>query len=153
MANNRVDSCRDRVGCGGWMVLEMPRSTERTAEDYAVKISVGPEREVMQTHWDDDYDSPQREFMRKLERRAEVANKEGTGKITAGVEGEPVLAEWSYGKVFVTQRPDDPQGILRISIGGGDTPIGLNYLVFRGKRGECVDLLRKALKALENDPE
>lgn len=92
--------------------------------------------------------------MSDLEKRAAEIKRQERSKITGGEHGEPVLAEWKSNNVMVTQRPDDPQGILRISIGGGDMlPVSLNYCVFRGSRGLCVDLLRRALKALESDPE
>ena len=47
---------------------------------------------------------------------------------------------------------DDEQGILRISIGGCDTAVGLNYCVIRGDLGQCIDLLEKALVALRDAP-
>lgn len=75
-----------------------------------------------------------------------------TANAAIACDGEPLLAEWQSNGVHVMQRPDDSQGILRISIGGGKTPIPLNYCVFRGARGACIDLLRKALKALK-EPE
>jgi len=72
--------------------------------------------------------------------------EEGKSKITSG---DPPLQEWQSNNVHVKQLPDDEQGILRISVGGGQTPVPLDYLVFRGSHGACVDLLRKALKAME----
>lgn len=115
----------------------------------------------MQTHSDKDYlratgteddDMEAHEFMQRLRGRAERMHTGGKSKIAGGVDGEPALASWDYKGFNVCQRPPDEQGILRISIGGGETPVPLNYLVFRGGQGECVDLLRKALRALEHDP-
>lgn len=105
----------------------------------------------MQSHRDVDFQ--QSEFLKTLEQRAEQIKSEGKSKITAGVDGEPVVSEWKHDGIFVRQMPDDPQGILRISVGGGDhLPVTVNYMTFRGSRGQCVDLLRRALKALETDP-
>jgi len=110
----------------------------------------------MQSHRDSDT-SPlsrfQQDFLKTLGDRADRLSKAGKSKIAGGVDGEPVLAEWSHDNIFVRQMPDDEQKILRISVGGGDhLPATLNYLTFRGPRGECIDLLRRALKALETDP-
>jgi hypothetical protein len=77
----------------------------------------------------------------------------GESRITNPEEGEKALAEWEAQGVYVRQLPDDQQGILRISIGGGKTPAGdMAYCVFRGNRHECIALLRKALRALEKVP-
>lgn len=110
----------------------------------------------MQSHLDSDFmrrNQLSERFLAELQGRVEAIKQQEASQITGGTDGELVLAEWESNSVHVKQRPDDPQGILRISIGGGDDlPVSLNYLVFRGNRGKCVDLLRKALKALETDP-
>ena len=103
----------------------------------------------MQTH--DDHDA-RREWLRDLEAKAERMTSTKQSEITAGKGDERVLAEWNANSIGVRQLPPDEHGILRISIGGGATPIPLNYCVFRGEHGECVDLLRKALAALEAGP-
>ena len=103
----------------------------------------------MDTHRDSSHLTAAR-FMDRLKERA--AEDEPLSQITAGKEGEPTLAKWNYGGVSIRQLPPDEQGILRISIGGGETPVPLNYLVFRGSHGACVDLLRKSLAALEAGP-
>lgn len=110
----------------------------------------------MLSHLDGDFrgKSLSEKFMAELQGRATEIKQQERSKITGGSDGEPILNRWQSNGVEVVQRPDDPQGILRISVGGGDDlPVSLNYLVFRGDRGQCVDLLRKALKALESDPE
>lgn len=113
----------------------------------------------MQTHEDSNHHFPPSKksiadrFLKEIEGRAELVKMAERSQITAGFDGEPVLAKWESNGVQVVQRPPDSQHVLRISIGGGDhLPISLNYLTFRGDRGMCVDLLRKALKALETDP-
>jgi hypothetical protein len=103
----------------------------------------------MQTHADQD----RRDWLRSLEQKANRMQAAGHSVIAGGKEGEETLAEWESGGVGVVQRPPDEHGILRISIGGGETPVPLNYCVFRGEHGACVDLLRKALAALEAGPE
>lgn len=113
----------------------------------------------MQTHEDRDAGFPSKKgtfrdrFMKELEGRAELTKLAERSQITSGFDGEPVLQKWEANGIQVVQRPSDPQEILRLSIGGGeDLPVSLSYLVFRGDRGKCVDLLRKALTALETDP-
>lgn len=104
----------------------------------------------MQTHEDSDA----RRFVDRLEKRAEEAKQRGDGQITAGMQGEPILAKWDANGVQVVVRPDDPQGILRISIGGGhDLPVNLNYCTIRGDVGKCISLLEKAIAALRACPE
>ena len=108
----------------------------------------------MDSHLDRDAQHPFRDnFLRELEQRASKIKMLGQSKITGGADGEEVLAEWKANGVGIRQLPPDEQGILRISIGGGNTPVPLNYCVFRGSHAACVDLLRKALKALENPVE
>jgi len=102
----------------------------------------------MQTHDDRDF---RREWLDSLEEKANRMHANGESKITGGDEGEKPLSEWQHKTVHVRHMPPDEHGILRISVGGGtDTPIQLNYCVFRGNRGHCIDLLRKALKAMES---
>lgn len=105
----------------------------------------------MQTHDDRDYHSDFRtRWLDSLEAKADRMQAAGQSKITGGDDGEQPLAEWQHKSVQVRHMPPDEHGILRISIGGGqDTPVELNYCVFRGNRGHCIDLLRKALKAME----
>jgi len=100
----------------------------------------------MQTHPDRD---GAQEFMRRLQERAESMTSRGESQITAGAPGEEALAVWRYREMQVTHMPDDPDGILRISVGGGeDLPVNANYLVFRGDVGKCRALLQKALVAI-----
>jgi hypothetical protein len=116
----------------------------------------------MQSHRDSDFvryssgkgPSPVvQQFMEQLEHRAAELKGAGKSKITGGADGEPTLAEWEANGVWCRQLPADEQGILRVSIGGGEgLPVSLNYCSYRGDRGRCIDLLRKALKALETDP-
>lgn len=104
----------------------------------------------MQTHDDADY-TFRNEWLKSLEEKADRMVAEGKSKITGGDEGEQPLAEWEYKGVACRHMPPDEHGILRISIGGGtETPVEVNYCVFRGNRGHCIDLLRKALKAMES---
>jgi hypothetical protein len=104
----------------------------------------------MQTHEDADF---RREWLKSLEEKADRMREAGESKITGGEEGEQSLAEWKYKTFHVRHMPLDEHGILRISVGGGENiPVQLNYCVFRGNHGHCVDLLRKALKALEVGP-
>lgn len=106
----------------------------------------------MQTHYDEQH---RKEFMELLEARAKVGKATKASEITTGKAGEEPLAKWKGSNgVHVTHMPDDEQGILRISCGGGDNlPVTMNYLTIRGRVGECISLLEKALVALRESPE
>ena len=106
----------------------------------------------MQTHHDDQHAD---DFTSRLRERAAKAQRDGTAGITAGKQGEVELANWKGSNgVHVSHMPDDEQGVLRISIGGGDhLPVTLNYLTVRGPVGQCIDLMEKALVALRECPE
>lgn len=106
----------------------------------------------MQTHYDDNHQSA---FIDRLRERAAKAEKAAASVITAGEEGEQELGRWKASNgVHCRHLPDDPQGILRISIGGGEhLPVTMNYIVIRGKVSQCIDLLEKALAALRECPE
>lgn len=104
----------------------------------------------MQSHNDAEHQEAfRREFMDKLKMRAFKMAAEGKSEITAGKVGEEPMDGWEANGVSVRQLPDDEQGILRISVGGGVNIEKLNYLVFRGDRLACLNLLRTAVKALE----
>lgn len=101
----------------------------------------------MQTHEDVDFDWP------RLQERAKEMTKRGASQITAGEPGEEVLQSWdSANGVSVKQLPDDEQGILRISVGGGIQKIDVNYCVCRGDLAKCAHLLEKAAHALKDGP-
>lgn len=108
----------------------------------------------MQTH-EDNLHSFRNRFIDKLRERADRAEKSGAAVITSGANGEKELGSWKASNgIHCRHMPDDEQGILRISIGGGeDLPVTLNYLVVRGKIGQCISLLEKALVALRECPE
>ena len=99
----------------------------------------------MQSHDD-------RDWMRSLSAKAERMKTAGQSEITGGKADETPLATWKSNGVAVVHRPPDEHGVLRISVGGGKTPVPCNYCVFRGDHGACVDLLRAALAALEAGP-
>ena len=92
-------------------------------------------------------------FMNRLRERADETTAAGKSKITGGDEGEQELASWKHKGMQVTHLPDDEQGILRISAGGGPTPVPLHYCVVRGSVGACVVVLEKAIAALKKCPE
>lgn len=54
--------------------------------------------------------------------------------------------------MYCVRRPDDEQGILRISVGGGVQTVDVNYCVYRGDLAKCLHLLRMAICALEECP-
>jgi len=101
----------------------------------------------METH--DDFDAKRSAFMKHLQARAEQMKEKGMSQIASGAKEERPLSEWKSGRFGVRHMPDDSQGILRISIGGGNTPLPVDYITFRGEKNECIHLLRQALAVLE----
>ena len=99
----------------------------------------------MQTHEDSDvFDHEQ---WNRLMERARKGQRESTAEITAGKPGEPELDKWrAECGMNIVQRPDDEQGILRVSVGG--KPAVIDYCVFRGDRAKCAELLERAAAAL-----
>lgn len=97
----------------------------------------------MQTHDDMDFD------MRRLEERASRMAREGLSQITSGKRGEQALAKYDAQGVHVVKMPDDEQGILRISIGGGIPNVNVNYCTYRGDKQRCIEMIEKALGALK----
>ena len=103
----------------------------------------------MQTHEDGLHPSV---FMDRLRDRAAKMKRDKASEITAGKEGEEPLATWNAHNVQCQHLPDDEQGVLRISIGGGRTPVPMNYCVIRGDLGQCIELLERAIVALREAP-
>ena len=103
----------------------------------------------MQTH-DDKSHSP---FFEQLQARADKMREQKLSEITAGKEDEKELARWKAHGMTVVVRPNDPQDILRVSVGGGSkTPVPLNYCTIRGGTGQCIELLERAIRALKAAP-
>ena len=97
-----------------------------------------------------------RDFMDLLRKRAQEATDNRENEITVGEPDEnPVMTFKGSNGVRIEQRPDDPQTILRISIGGGDhLPVKypIDYCNFRGDVGKCISLLEKCLAAMKEIP-
>lgn len=89
-----------------------------------------------------------REHVESLERRAIAMSERGENLITAGRDGEAVLGEWRRRGILIRRMPDDPDKVLRISIGAPEWAGNQAYLVFRGDPSKVRDLLRRAEKAL-----
>lgn len=94
------------------------------------------------------------EFIERLSKQAEENKKNGTGVIAGGAPHEKLIEEWQGSNGVQCRRlPDDPNGVLRISIGGGDDiPILGDYAVVRGDVNDCIQLLERALAALKERP-
>lgn len=94
------------------------------------------------------------QFISLLRQRAAEAVASGDGTIAGGEKNEvPHAAYKATNGVHVRLMPDDPQQILRISIGGGDhLPVTMNYCTVRGDIGKCIALLEKTLAALSECP-
>ena len=102
----------------------------------------------MQTHHDDQHTS---EFMDRLIERADASIKNKLSQITTGIDDEEPLSRWKHKGINCVHLPEDEQKILRISIGGSDKsqPVELDYCNFRGDRGKVINLLYRAIDALE----
>lgn len=102
---------------------------------------------MAQTHQDCDFD------WGRLFQRADQAVKEKASQITAGSDEEPVLDQYDYAGLSVVRRPDDEQGIVRISLGCGTIgeSRGLRYCVFRGSPEVCAALADEAAKAIRQE--
>ena len=99
---------------------------------------------------DKESKAKQEAFFKELERRALSMREKGESIIASQGIDEP-LSHWSYKGLHVKKLEDDKQGILRISIGGGDdSPIPLKYCTFRGDKEACIKLLQETLEALKN---
>lgn len=96
----------------------------------------------METHSDKD-------FLDQLEARADRMRENLESRITAG---DAAIEEWTDEGITVRRLPNDPQGILRISVGGCDIPTRLHYCTFRGEREACIRELESALRALKAGP-
>ena len=88
------------------------------------------------------------DFPRLRERASEMLRK-NLSTITAGEAHEQPLGEWEAPNgVHVKRLPDDEQGILRVSVGGGIQSVDINYCVFRGDPIKCAFLLDMAAAAI-----
>ena len=98
----------------------------------------------MGSHQDIDHELRQ-EFLKDLTRRAEIMTDLGKNSLQ---QGRP-LRQWKHIGIVVQQMEDDMNGVLRISIGGGNhLPVPGNYCTFRGDQSKCIDLLTTALEAM-----
>lgn len=105
----------------------------------------------MQTHNDSDFrKSDLQSMLSNLKQEADKMTAEGSNQITAGKPGELSEFEFNHKGFRVKKLPDDENGVLRISIGGVPSDLDFNYCVIRGDRDQCIELLRKALKALKH---
>lgn len=105
----------------------------------------------MQTHFDDQHRS---DFLQRLKKRAEIAKDASASTIAAGSDNEELGAWKASSGMHARHLADDEQSILRISVGGGEhLPVTMNYVTYRGRTGDCIKLLEKAIAALRECPE
>jgi hypothetical protein len=86
----------------------------------------------------------------RLEKRAMELSDQGKNIITAGMDGEMLLFEARRNGFLIRRLPDDPDRVLRASVGAPTFDDQQAYLVIRGNPVQLYDLLRKATKALGN---
>lgn len=102
----------------------------------------------MQTHEDADASLPD-DFMDRLEQRAMDTLARKASQIASGKDSEDPVDAWrGVGGIGVVKLPNDEQGILRISVGGGIPSEGGDYCSFRGNRLACAALLERAARSL-----
>jgi hypothetical protein len=97
----------------------------------------------MQSHKDRP-DHADDALLKQLMDRAKELTEAKENVITAGDDEQP-LRGWKHRGMSIQQMPDDPQGVLRISVGGN---VGFGYCTFRGPREACRTLLQQALAGL-----
>lgn len=105
----------------------------------------------MHTHEDSSHENS---FIKQLRERAKKAQDASASIIAAGSRNERPGATWRASNGMHCQiMPDDPQGILRVSVGGGPgLPVEVDYTTIRGDVGKCIALLEKAIAALKECP-
>ena len=106
-----------------------------------------------QSHLDSDAQqgmSP--EFLERLKQRAEAIRQAELSQIASGATDERPLAEWRHKTIHIHELPEDEQGILRVSTGGGIIGVDMNYCTFRGDRLRCANLLEEAAVGLRDGP-
>jgi hypothetical protein len=84
-----------------------------------------------------------------LRRRMLEACDQGTNLITAGQDGEQVIFNKTHGGILFRRLPDDPDRVLRVSIGMPEWDTNQAYLIFRGDPAKVFDLLRRSYKQIQ----
>ena len=96
----------------------------------------------MATHLDDDH---RRKILDELKVRADLMTELGKNSHQTA----NVIRKWKHNHIEVSEKEPDPQGVLRISIGGRPDIRNSEYCSFRGDQSKCIDLLERALKSLK----
>ena len=99
----------------------------------------------MGSHSDVDHGEKSR-ILQELKLKAELMEEIGKNRVTQ----DRVVEEWTKYGVRVQMLPDDPHGVLRISIGGHPEFSKSEYCNFRGDQGRCIALLEKCLKVMKS---
>ena len=98
----------------------------------------------MGSHQDVDHQEKSR-VLDELRLKSELLSELGKNRVTA----DRVLEEWEHDSIRVQMLPDDPQGVLRISIGGHPDFERSEYCNFRGDQARCIRLLERCLAAMK----
>lgn len=99
----------------------------------------------MGSHQDVDHGQESR-VIEQLRMKAEVPSDLGKNRVT----NDRVIEQWHHDKIRVQMLPDDPHGVLRVSIGGHLTIRPSEYCHFRGDQGKCIALLERCLAAMKS---
>lgn len=99
----------------------------------------------MGSHMDRDHrEEDQSTVLERLRLKAELMTELNKNTVTR----DRVVEEWKYDGIRVQMLPDDPDGVLRISIGGHPEFEHSEYCNFRGDQGRCIALLERCLAAM-----
>lgn len=98
----------------------------------------------MGSHADIDH-GERKQILDELRLKAELLSELGKNRVT----NDKVEEEWMHDGIRVQMLPDDPQGVLRISIGGHPDFERSEYCNFRGDQGKCIALLERCLTAMK----
>lgn len=98
----------------------------------------------MGSHADVDHGEKSR-ILDELRLKAELMSELGKNRVT----NDKVQKEWVHDDIRVQLLPDDPQGVLRISIGGHPDFDRSEYCTFRGDQSKCIALLERCLSAIK----
>ena len=94
-------------------------------------------------------------LLERLRVRSQALTRGALNTITAGdapIESARVRIDGV--DIDVAKLPDDPDGVLRVSIGGHNEPGGIGvYCRFRGNKSDAVDALKKCLRAIDPSQE
>jgi hypothetical protein len=98
----------------------------------------------MGSHSDRDHSEDSR-ILKELQLKAELMSDLSRNRVT----NDRVQEEWHHDGIRIQMLPDDPHGMLRVSIGGHPTIERSEYCNFRGDQGKAIALLERCLSGMK----